>query len=139
MQETRVQCLGREDPLEKGMAPHSCTRAWRFLWTEKPGSVPPPYRALSVPGAPFPIGALLSSHLPAEPLAQKRCTHLGAWGVVSSPTPPPLEGLSKNHPLSLTQALAQTVHLSGTLCLPLLCPLPPGFVQLQLSPEAGQV
>ena len=31
MQETRVQFLGREDPLEKGMAPHSCILAWRIL------------------------------------------------------------------------------------------------------------
>ena len=37
MQETRVQSLGREDPLEKGMAPHSSTLAWKIPWTEKPG------------------------------------------------------------------------------------------------------
>ena len=37
MQETWVQSLGREDPLEKGMAVHSSTLAWRFPWTEKPG------------------------------------------------------------------------------------------------------
>ena len=28
MQETRVQSLGQEDPLEKGMATHSCILAW---------------------------------------------------------------------------------------------------------------
>ena len=37
MQETRVQSLGREDPLEKEMATHSSTLAWRIPWREKPG------------------------------------------------------------------------------------------------------
>ena len=37
MQETRVQSLGQEDPLEKGMATHSSTLAWRIAWREKPG------------------------------------------------------------------------------------------------------
>ena len=38
MQETWVQSLGREDPLEKGMATHSSILAWRIPWTEEPGS-----------------------------------------------------------------------------------------------------
>ena len=33
MWETRVQSLGREDPLEKGTATHSSTLAWRMRWT----------------------------------------------------------------------------------------------------------
>ena len=37
--ETWVQSLGREDPLEKGMAPHSGTLAWRIPWTEEPGGL----------------------------------------------------------------------------------------------------
>ena len=37
MQETRVQSLGREDPLEKGMATHSSILTWRIPWTGKPG------------------------------------------------------------------------------------------------------
>ena len=37
MQETWVQSLGREDPLEKEMAIHSCILAWRIPWTEEPG------------------------------------------------------------------------------------------------------
>ena len=37
MQEPRVQCLGREDPLEREMATHSSILAWRVSWTEKPG------------------------------------------------------------------------------------------------------
>ena len=37
MQETRVQFLGGEDPLEKEMATHSSILAWRIPWTEEPG------------------------------------------------------------------------------------------------------
>ena len=35
MQETQVQSLGQEDPLEKGMATHSSIRAWEMPWTER--------------------------------------------------------------------------------------------------------
>ena len=38
-EETRVQFLGREDPLEEGMATHSSILAWRILWTEKSGGL----------------------------------------------------------------------------------------------------
>ena len=37
MRETWVQSLGREDPLEKEMAIHSSTIAWKIPWTEEPG------------------------------------------------------------------------------------------------------
>ena len=37
MQETQVQSLGQEDPLEEGMAIHSSILAWRIPWTEEPG------------------------------------------------------------------------------------------------------
>ena len=39
MQETRVQSLGWEDSLEKEMATHSSTLAWRILWREEPGKL----------------------------------------------------------------------------------------------------
>ena len=39
MQETRVQALGWEDPLEKEMAPHSSTLAWKIPPTEEPGGL----------------------------------------------------------------------------------------------------
>ena len=39
MQDTRVQSLGRENPLEKGMATHSSILAWRVPWTEEPGGL----------------------------------------------------------------------------------------------------
>jgi len=37
MQETWVQSLGWEDPLEKGMSIHSSILAWKIPWTEEPG------------------------------------------------------------------------------------------------------
>ena len=37
IQETRVRALGWEDPLEKEMAVHSSTIAWKIPWTEEPG------------------------------------------------------------------------------------------------------
>ena len=39
MQETEVQSLGWEDPLEKGMAIHSSILVWRIPWTEEPGGL----------------------------------------------------------------------------------------------------
>ena len=39
VQETRVQFLGQEDPLEKEMATHSSMLAWRIPWTEEPGGL----------------------------------------------------------------------------------------------------
>ena len=41
MQETWVESLGQEDPLEEGMATHSCILAWRIEWTEEPGGLQP--------------------------------------------------------------------------------------------------
>jgi len=39
IQETQVQFLGQEDPLEKGMVTHSSIVAWRIPWTEEPGGL----------------------------------------------------------------------------------------------------
>ena len=39
MQETQVQSLDQEDPLEKGMATHSSILAWEIPWTEEPGGL----------------------------------------------------------------------------------------------------
>ena len=38
-QETRIQSLNQEDPLEEEMAAHSCILAWRIPWTEEPGGL----------------------------------------------------------------------------------------------------
>ena len=40
MQETQVQSLGLEDPLEKGMKTHSSILPWRIPWTEEPDRLP---------------------------------------------------------------------------------------------------
>ena len=39
MQETQVQSLGHEDPLEKEMATHPSILAWKTPWTEEPGGL----------------------------------------------------------------------------------------------------
>ena len=39
VQESRVQSLGQEDPLDNGMATHSSILAWRIPWTEEPGGL----------------------------------------------------------------------------------------------------
>ena len=39
VRETWVPSLGREDPLEEGMATHSSILAWRIPWTEEPGGL----------------------------------------------------------------------------------------------------
>ena len=39
MRETQGQSLGQEDPLEKEMATHSSTLAWKIPWMEEPGGL----------------------------------------------------------------------------------------------------
>ena len=39
MQETQIQSLGQEDPLEKEVATHSSFIAWEIPWTEEPGGL----------------------------------------------------------------------------------------------------
>ena len=39
VQETWFRSLGREDPLEKGMATHSSVLAWKIPWMEEPGGL----------------------------------------------------------------------------------------------------
>ena len=39
VQETQVQSLGQEDPLEEGVATYSSILAWRIPWTEEPGGL----------------------------------------------------------------------------------------------------
>ena len=39
MLEAQVRSLGQEEALEKGMAVHSSTLAWRIPWTEEPGGL----------------------------------------------------------------------------------------------------
>ena len=52
MQETQVPSLGRDDPLEKGMATHFSILAWKIPWTEGPAqSVEKLFSTKPVPGA----------------------------------------------------------------------------------------
>ena len=39
MQETQVQSLSQEDPLEEEMATHSSILTWEIAWTEEPGGL----------------------------------------------------------------------------------------------------
>ena len=39
LQETQVQSLGQEDPLEKGVSTHSSILAWRIPWIKEPGGL----------------------------------------------------------------------------------------------------
>ena len=39
MQETQIQSLGQEGPLEEGLATHSSIPAWRIAWTEESGGL----------------------------------------------------------------------------------------------------
>ena len=43
MQETWVQSLSQENPLEEGMATHTSILAWRIPWTEEPGGLYSPW------------------------------------------------------------------------------------------------
>ena len=53
MWETWVRSLGREDPLEKGMATHSSLLAWRIPWTEEPGRLRGHKQSDTTEGLPF--------------------------------------------------------------------------------------
>jgi len=41
IQKIQVRSLGREDPLEEGMVPHSSVLAWKIPWREEPGRLQP--------------------------------------------------------------------------------------------------
>ena len=43
IRETQIRSLGWEDPLEKEMAAHSSTLAWKIPWTEEPGGLYSPW------------------------------------------------------------------------------------------------
>ena len=63
MEETRVQSLGWEDPLEKGMAAVSSILAWRIPWREEPGGLQS-------------IGSQKVGHDLVTEQQQKKCKHL---------------------------------------------------------------
>ena len=79
MWETWVRSLGQEDPLEKEMATHSSTLAWKILWMEEPGT-PWDRKELDT------TEQLRSIHL--------GCSHVLAWRRQWHPTPILLPGKS---------------------------------------------
>ena len=83
MQETRVQFLGREDPLEKEMAIHSSTLAWKIPWMEEPEGYSPwghkgsdMTERLHFTFIPMFIAALFTV---ARTCKQSRCLSLDEW------------------------------------------------------------
>ena len=105
-QETQVQSLGWEDPLEKGMAVHTSILIWRIPWTEEPGglqsmelqSQTQPKRPTLHFECPFSVASLVAQsvkNLPAvqetrvrslgqeDPLAKEMATHSSilAWRI----------------------------------------------------------
>ena len=81
MWETRVWSLGREDPLEKEMATHSSTLAWKIPWTEEPGGLHSMGSqrvqhdwAISLALFTFPV------FLPGKSHGQRSLVHYGLWG-----------------------------------------------------------
>ena len=81
MQETWVQSLGWEDPLEDGMAPHSSISDWRISWTEEAGQA----------------GYSLQGRKESDTTEGTQHAHTHACGVLVhrpgiEPTPPTLEG-----------------------------------------------
>ena len=66
MQETWVQSLGQEDPLEKATATHSSTLAWKIPWTEEPGRLQAMGSQTQTRLSNF-THALQADSLPAEP------------------------------------------------------------------------
>ena len=67
MQETLVQSLGQEDPLEEGVVTHSSILAWRIPWTEEPGRLQSPSPGdLPNPGIKPMSPSLQADSLPAE-------------------------------------------------------------------------
>ena len=75
MQETWVQPLGLEDPLEEGMATHSSILAWRIPWTEEPGGLQ---------------SMRSQSRTRLKRLSTHARTHHCQWPDASTPYPTPL-------------------------------------------------
>ena len=97
VQETGVRSLGREDPLEKEMATHSSTLAWKIQWTEEPGR-------------PQPMGSQRVQHNWATSLTQAKWADVEqgwAWSVL----------LLKQTPLLHWLALRNVVDKCDYFCV----------------------
>ena len=74
MQETRVQFLGREDTLEKEMAIHSSTTAWKISWTGEPGRLHVVHGVTKSPAA-----SLVAQRLKRLPAMQETWVRSLVW------------------------------------------------------------
>ena len=83
MQETQVQPLDSEDPLDEEVATHSSILAWRIPWTEEPGGLQS-------------IGLQTRTRLSTQHTSQLHCKGLASWahGVLE-------ENLAIFHPMPL--------------------------------------
>ena len=95
MQETRVQSLGREDPLENGMATPSSILAWRIPWTEKPGGLGASLVAQLVKNLPSIQETRVQSLGQEDPLEKEMATHscILAWRIPRTEEPGGLQSM----------------------------------------------
>ena len=111
MQETWVQSLGWEDPLEKGMATHSSILAWRTPWTEEPGKLQ------SMPGY-SPRG---HKELDTTEQLSLMPTAISNWGWVRSAS---YAYFSLGHFISSVATACQiSLSITNSRSLPNSCPL----------------
>ena len=116
MQETWVQSLGQEDPLEDTMATNSSIFAWRIPWTEEPGRL----QSMGVTRVrhdlatepPTTISSVQFSH---SVMSNSLWLHGLQHTRLPCPSPPPITNMLK---LMSTKSVMPSNHL--ILCLPLL-------------------
>ena len=148
MQETWVQSLDWEDPLQKGKATHSSILAWRIPWTEEPGGLQPmgsqrighnwvtwkkssPVKPLkpSMPGPLF-VGSSLIINLFT---CYRYIQIIGIFQIFYFLLVLVVFNLTKNFPNSAAAAVAKSLQPCPTLCDPIDCSPPgspvPGILQ----------
>ena len=111
--ETRVPSLGREDPLEEGMAAHSRIPAWRIPWTEVTGGLQSMGRE-ELDTTEVTKNATHMSFVHVRVLGHRPGLHavdstnkqqLGVWGPLALVPQPPCQGWLLRDPLSLSLIL----------------------------------
>ena len=106
MQETQVQSLGWEDPLEKGMAIQSSIPVWRIPWTEEPGGCYSPWGCKALDMTEWPTLALFSYRL----VIQK-----GAWKPLEQNKHKARSKPGYDFPQSLLSLLPDLINKLGIL------------------------
>ena len=103
VQETRVWSLGWEDPLQKEMATHSSTLAWKIPWREEPGELQP-------------MGLQSVGHSWATSLSKKVLgSMILSWAITLRPQPPSTNEFSSHAPRFWNFELLEVK--CGSLCL----------------------